>query len=67
MHVRMHTCTNTHTHTHIHTHTHPHSHIQSEEAPLRMTYTAYAHFNRGYFEKDRLLFSLTVALEVNKL
>ena len=32
-----------------------------------MTYTAYAHFNRGYFEKDRLLFSLTVALEVNKL
>jgi len=30
-----------------------------------MMRAAYAHFNWGYFERDRLLFSLTLALEVS--
>lgn len=53
-----------HTHT-PNTHTHTHSCIQGEEALLKMMRTAYAHFNWGYFERDRLLFSLTLALEVS--
>ena len=42
------------------------SRIQGEDALHKMTQAAYTHFLRGYFEKDRLLFSLTLALEVSK-
>ena len=31
-----------------------------------MTQVAYTHFLQGYFEKDQLLFSLTLALEVSQ-
>ena len=39
--------------------------IQGEDALAKMTKLAYSHFNCGYFEKDRLLFSLMLTTEVS--
>ena len=41
------------------------SRIQGEDALAKMTKLAYSHFSCGYFEKDRLLFSLMLTTEVN--
>lgn len=40
------------------------SRIQGEDALAKMTKLAYSHFSRGYFEKDKLLFSLMLTTEV---
>lgn len=40
------------------------SRIQGEDSLIKMTRAAYSHFIHGYFENDRLLFSLLLALEV---
>ena len=41
------------------------SRIQGEDALAKMTKLAYSHFSCGYFEKDKLLFSLMLTTEVN--
>ena len=41
------------------------SHIQGEDTLAKMTKLAYSHFSCGYFEKDRLLFSLMLTTEVS--
>ena len=41
------------------------SRIQGEDALAKMTKLAYSHFSRGYFEKDRLLFSLMLTTEAS--
>ena len=41
------------------------SRIQGEDALAKMTKLAYSHFSCGYFEKDRLLFSLILTTEVS--
>ena len=43
------------------------SRIQGEDSLIKMTRSAYSHFVHGYFEKDRLLFSLFLALEVHSV
>ena len=40
--------------------------IQGEDSLAKMTKVAYSHFSRGYFEKDRLLFSLMLTTEASE-
>lgn len=43
------------------------SRLQGEDAVANMTRSAYSHYVRGYFEKDRLVFSTLLAFEASLL